>query len=109
MLLRKTSTPLARILVVQILAGAVVPIAHARERETAAASIEARHDASCVVIHDAMRCALCLYAGSLAAPPSGVAPAVGASTPLPRGCVELALPVGRGTPAVQPRAPPALS
>jgi hypothetical protein len=58
----------AVLLLVQVLAGGAVPLAHAMERETAPAAIEAHHDASCVVIHDAMHCALCLYASSRAAP-----------------------------------------
>jgi hypothetical protein len=61
----KATTPIAAVLLlVQVLAGGAVPLAHAGERETAPSAIEAHHDASCVVLHDAMRCALCLYASS---------------------------------------------
>ena len=65
----------ALLLALQALAGGAVPLAHARERETAPAAIEAHHDASCVVLHDALRCALCYYAASPTAPPPTVLPA----------------------------------
>ncbi len=69
-------TPIAALLLtLQALAGGAVPLAHAGEPETAPATIEAHHDASCVVLHDALRCALCYYAGCLGAPPR--APALG--------------------------------
>ena len=66
----RLTTPLAALLLVlQALAGGAVALAHASERETAPAAFEAHHSASCVVIHDAARCALCWYAGSLITPP----------------------------------------
>jgi len=99
----------ALLLALQALAGGAVPLAHARERETAPAAIEAHHDASCVVLHDALRCALCYYAGSPTAPP----PTAPATTLLP-GRVFRA-PAGRGGHArafghagARPRAPPPL-
>ena len=58
----------ALLLALQALAGGAVPLAHARERETAPATVEAHHDATCLVLHDALRCALCYYAGSPTAP-----------------------------------------
>jgi hypothetical protein len=68
------TAPLAGLLlVIQALAGGAVALAHASERETAPAAFEAHHNASCVVIHDALRCALCWYAGSLTAPPAAPA------------------------------------
>ena len=54
---------LALLLVIQALGGGAVTLAHARDRTTAPTTIETRHDARCVVLHDALRCALCHYAG----------------------------------------------
>jgi hypothetical protein len=96
----------AMLLALQVLAGVAVPLAHAGEIEAAPAGIEAHHDASCVVIHDAMRCALCLYFSSLNPPPP--APRIGlrAST---ASSARFAVAPGIGSPnygASQPRAPP---
>ena len=68
----------ALLLVLQGLAGSVVPLAHASERLTAPAHIEAQHSLSCLVLHDSLRCGLCHYAGSqLVSPPRrSQAPAV---------------------------------
>lgn len=54
----------ALLLVVQGLAGGAVTLAHASEQSTAPAAIEVQHDAKCVVLHDALRCALCHFAGT---------------------------------------------
>ncbi|HKW41674.1 MAG TPA: hypothetical protein VJN39_10530 [Gemmatimonadales bacterium] len=54
----------ALLLVLQGLAGGVVPLAHASERLTAPAHIEAQHGAGCLALHDSFRCALCQLAGS---------------------------------------------
>jgi hypothetical protein len=54
----------ALLLVLQGLAGGVVPLAHASERLTAPAHIEAQHGAGCLALHDGLRCALCQFAGS---------------------------------------------
>ena len=100
-------TVTAMLLVLQMLAGIAVPLAHAIEPETAPAAIEAHHDASCVVVHDAMRCAVCLYFNSLTPPPPAVRVDGRASTPAPAAPV--AGTPGMGSPisvAAQPRAPP---
>jgi hypothetical protein len=97
----------AVLLALQVLAGVAVTLAHAGEMETAPASIEAHHDASCVVIHDAMRCALCLYFNSLNPPPPALR--VGLRAPTPARTAPLAAVLGKGSPtygASQPRAPP---
>lgn len=106
----RVTTPItAVLLLVQVLAGGAVPLAHARERETAPAAIEAHHDASCVVIHDEMRCALCLYASSRAAPQQIRSDAaVATSIERPHPC---ALPSHDCAPdhlSSPPRAPPVL-
>ena len=106
----RTTTPVTPVLLLlQVLAGGAVPLAHARERETAPAAIEAHHDASCVVIHDEMRCALCIYASSRAAPQQLRSDAPVATTiEGPHPC---ALPTHDCAPdhlSSQPRAPPAL-
>lgn len=57
--------PLASVLLaLQGLAGGAVALAHASERTTAPAHVEAQHAAGCIVLHDALRCVLCQYAGS---------------------------------------------
>jgi hypothetical protein len=61
---RWTTPSALLVLTLQLLAGGLEPLAHAREPDTAPIGIEAHHDASCVVIHDALRCALCQYAAS---------------------------------------------
>ncbi len=59
------TVPLAAVLlVIQGLAGGSVALAHASERFTAPAHVEARHDAGCLALHDELRCALCHYASS---------------------------------------------
>jgi hypothetical protein len=65
----RATAPIAALLFLcQVLAGVAAPLAHAQEPERAPAAFEAHHDASCLVLHDAMRCALCQYAGGLGAP-----------------------------------------
>jgi len=54
----------ALLFALQGLAGGAVPLAHASERLTAPAHIEAQHGAGCLALHDGMRCGLCHYAGS---------------------------------------------
>ena len=54
----------ALLLVLQGLAGGVVPLAHASERLSAPAHIEAQHGAGCLALHDGVRCVLCQFAGS---------------------------------------------
>ena len=106
--LMRIRTPIsALLLLLQMVAGGAVSLAHAGERETAPTTIERQHDANCVVIHDAMRCALCLYANSLSAPPPALKVALRASVPARPAL--LAANVGMGSAtyvASQPRAPP---
>lgn len=95
------------LLTLQVLAGVAVPLVHAGEPESAPATIEAHHDASCVVLHDAMRCTLCLYFNSLITPPPALR--VGASAYTLARLAPLAVPLGMRSPtyvASQPRAPP---
>jgi hypothetical protein len=54
----------ALLLVLQGLAGGAVSLAHASERLTAPAHIEAQHGAGCLALHDSLRCSLCQFAGS---------------------------------------------
>ena len=66
---RRGTVPLAAaLLVIQGLAGGLVPLVHASERLSAPAHIEARHDAGCLALHDELRCALCHYANSRVQP-----------------------------------------
>jgi hypothetical protein len=54
----------ALLLVLQGLAGGAVSLAHASERLSAPAHIEAQHGAGCLALHDGLRCGLCHFAGS---------------------------------------------
>jgi len=106
----RTTAPLAGLLLtLQTLAGGAVPLAHARESETAPVAIEARHDASCVVLHDALRCALCQYAGQLTTPPSTVTldARVPVAAPRPQCAPARAARAAQHAEA-RPRAPPSL-
>jgi hypothetical protein len=102
------TTPIsALLLLLQLFAGGAVPLADAGEPETAPGAIEAHHDAGCVVIHDALRCALCLYANSLTTPPPALRVGVRSSTPAQPA--RLTATLGMGSPtyvASRPRAPP---
>jgi hypothetical protein len=68
-MMRRASRVLTRailtiLLAVQALGGGAVTLAHARDVTTTPAAFESRHDARCVVLHDALRCALCHYASA---------------------------------------------
>jgi hypothetical protein len=78
----RCTEPLALVLlVIQGLAAGTVALAHASEHVSAAAHGEAHHDASCLVLHDELRCALWQYAGSRA-PARTVRPVLGTRAPL---------------------------
>jgi hypothetical protein len=100
--------PLALVLlVIQGLAAGTVALAHASEHFSAAAHVEAHHDASCLVLHDELRCALCQYAGSRA-PSRTVRPVIGTRALLRhvvamRGVAPASRRAGLTSP---PRAPP---
>ena len=102
------STPItAMLLVLQVLAAVAVPLAHAGEPESAPSTIEAHHDASCLVLHDAMRCTLCLYLNSLTTPPPPLWIGAHASTPAYPAQVATAFGMQSAAyVASQPRAPP---
>lgn len=61
---RLTRCLAALLLVLQGLAGGAVSLAHASERLTAPAHIEAQHGAGCLALHDSLRCTLCQFTGS---------------------------------------------
>ncbi|HUK61840.1 MAG TPA: hypothetical protein VLV15_00865 [Dongiaceae bacterium] len=96
----------ALVLVIQGLAGGAVALAHANERETAPAAFEAHHNASCVVIHDALRCALCWYAGSLITPPVTLAGQCAAAITQRPGDRDRAVAATPASRQPLPRAPP---
>ena len=95
------------LLVLQGLAGGAVSLAHASERLTAPAHIEAQHGSACLALHDELRCALCQWAGAQAAPrPTQMAPLRRASTARRRADPD-ALPARRpDARSAPPRAPP---
>ncbi len=86
------------LLVLQGVGSSGVTLAHAADQTGGAASIETRHTAQCVVLHDASRCALCHYAQMRAA-------AVPALRPLPAPAPErpAVLPWGRLAPPAESR------
>ena len=97
------------LLAIQALGGGAVTLAHARDAVTAPAAFEAQHDARCLVLHDALRCALCHYASAqvvvqrtVITPPSRPTRTL---VPATRRILVVASSVHRTAPA---RAPPAL-
>lgn len=107
---RLTKASTALLLVIQALGGGAVTLAHAAERGTAPAAIEARHDARCVVLHDAVRCAVCQYAGARFATPRAPLHATADVVTVPLLLAAAALPAGASEHlSAPPRAPPAVS
>ena len=109
MMRRMQRAILTVLLAIQAMGGGAITLAHARDVVTAPAAFEAKHDARCPVLHDALRCALCQYAGaqvvvqpSVITPPSP-SPRVG--VPTVYRVVVVASAVDHTAPA---RAPPTL-
>ena len=99
---------IALLLLIQAVGGGAVTLAHATERSTAPVAIEARHDARCVVLHDAVRCAVCHQAGTQVAIPRTLMPAVaGAVVTLDVFPAPVAPSHVTDHPVAAPRAPPA--
>ena len=98
----------AILLVLQAVGSGAVTLAHAAERSTAPVAIEAQHDARCVVLHDAVRCAVCHHAGTQVATPRTMMPAV-ADAAVTLSVFPSPVAPTRVTehPAAAPRAPPA--
>jgi hypothetical protein len=65
---RLTQAGLTLLLIIQALGGGAVTLAHAQDVVAAAAAVEKSHGARCPVLHDALRCALCHYAGTRVVP-----------------------------------------
>ena len=101
---RRLALPL---LVLQGLSGGVVSLAHASDRRSAPVHIEAAHDSACVALHDALRCALCQYAGSQVTAPRLRSVVPVSQTPVRRAPTRDAPPPHRCDRRTgQPRAPP---
>lgn len=98
----------ALLLVLQGLAGGAVPLAHASERLSAPAHVEAQHGAGCLALHDSLRCSMCQYAGSQVTSPPVRAQATAATT-IERRPIERDVPPYRRPDhyTAPPRAPPA--
>ncbi len=62
--LRRIPSLATLLLLLQAVAGSAVTLADAAEPLTVASHIEAQHEPGCPVVHDALRCALCHYAGT---------------------------------------------
>jgi len=104
---RDMSLCAALLLVLQALGPGAVSLAHATERTTAPAGWEARHTATCAVLHDAARCAVCHYAGARFVAATTVVPAaLGSARPGPRTVEVLGGRAAVLLHAAQPRAPP---
>ncbi len=112
-MLRRTqwTAPLAALLLVlQGIAGGVVPLAHAAEPFSAPAHIEAQHGSGCLAVHDELRCVLCQYAATRVTIERSDVPFVAtlrADAPYDR-CPVAPTPPARHLTA-PPRAPPFLS
>jgi hypothetical protein len=106
---RMKQAALALLLIIQALGGGAVTLAHARDVVAAPAAFESQHDARCPVLHDALRCALCHYAGAQVVVQRAVttlpARPTRAQLPPTRRVIVVASAVHRTAPA---RAPPAL-
>jgi len=100
--------PLALLLVIQVLGGGAITLAHARDVVVAPPGIEASHNERCAILHDELRCALCHYASARVVTPPAftiVAPAeIVRFTPI-EPVVSVAVVTRLTTPA---RAPPPL-
>jgi hypothetical protein len=70
---QQTARVAAVLLICQVFA-AFAPLADAQEPENAPPVFEAHHDASCLVLHDELRCTLCSYAHWLVVPEPVPAP-----------------------------------
>ena len=107
---RWTAPLAALLLVIQGIAGGVVPVAHAAEQFTAPAHIEAQHGSGCLAVHDELRCVLCQYAATRVTIQRSDAPLVAtlrAESPYDRYPVAPTLAARHLT--APPRAPPFLS
>ena len=105
---RWTQRLAALLLVLQGLAGGAVSLAHASERLSAPAHVEAQHGAGCVALHDGLRCPLCQYAGSQVTAPPVRAQATAANTIERRPVARSVAPYRRPDHSTAPpRAPPA--
>ncbi len=108
---RRRSTPALAmlLLVLQGLAAGLAPLAHASERLSAPAHIEAQHATACLALHDALRCTLCQHAATRVVaghPRVQSGPASHVESCLTRSAVA---PTGSSDHlAAPPRAPPAL-
>lgn len=105
-----TRAAAALLLVSQAAGAGAVTLAHARDVVTAPAAVESSHDSRCPVLHDALRCALCQYAGARVVPQQTVvtipAPAARVLVPQAHRVLVVAASVRYTAP---PRAPPAFS
>jgi hypothetical protein len=98
----------ALLLVLQGLAGGAVPLAHASERLSAPAHVEAQHGAGCLALHDGLRCPLCQFAGSQVSSQQVRTRGWAVATVEPRPGEVDAAPLRRPDhPTASPRAPPA--
>jgi hypothetical protein len=107
---RLTARAAVVLLVLRGLGGGALVLAHAAEAPTAPAALETPHHVNCVVVHDALRCAVCHVVAVGVSPiaPHAV-PAAGDLRRGPRPAVPDTIPPQAGrTRSAPPRAPPTL-
>jgi len=107
---RRTAPLAALLLVIQGTAGGVVPLAHASERFTAPAHIEAQHGSGCLALHDELRCVLCHYAATrVTTQRAQLQPAATTASERPRERFAIAPTACADHLTAPPRAPPSRS
>lgn len=106
---RLTARAAVVLLVLRGLGGGALVLAHAAEAPTAPAALETPHHVNCVVVHDALRCAVChVIAVGVSPVASHAVPAAGApraARPAPPDAIPDRADRTRAAP---PRAPPTL-
>ena len=105
----RLTLPIAALLfVLQALGSGMVDLAHAADPAAGPVAVETGHTAHCAVLHDALKCALCQYAGTRVALRPIRFEAVGERQPVVRAPLERsAAAPERQILHAPPRAPPA--
>ena len=108
---RLTQAGLTLLLIIQALGSGAVTLAHAQDVVAAAVAVEKSHDARCPVLHDALRCALCHYAGArvVRQPTIVISPSRPARVLVPRAHRVMVVASAVRYTAPPPRAPPSFS
>jgi hypothetical protein len=102
---------LAMLLLSQVMVSGLVVLAHTAERPGAPAALDnQQHEGGCIMVRDALRCAVCHAPGVLPAPATALVPAAPGPAPVPVPAAgDAAPPSPVHNPAAPPRAPPVLA